>query len=595
MKRFCFLFSFLLIASYGLATKGVSIHGSGHNCCKTAPLASLSPTSLTFPNTTVGQTSAAKTITLTNTGSSTMTISSIVTTGDFSNTTTCGGTLAAAASCTVSVVFSPLSAASLTGATTFTDNAKGSPQTVTLSGVGQSVASPGVSLSTTTLNFGQVIVGKSSTAQSVVLTNIGTATLNIASIGITGDYSKTTTCAATLAASASCTVSVTFTPTTTGSRTGTLTFTDDSATSPETVSLTGSGATGSPIANLSASSLAFDNQQINTTSAAQVLTLTNTGTGTLTIGSIVTTGNFADTTTCGGTLAIGANCTVSVTFTPLSAAALTGAVTFTDDAANSPQVVTLSGTGTNVTPATYLFPNGGSAPWDGSSFTAWGAQTHPELQTISVIPSTSTPAAQLHYSIAAGGAASQDINVWMGATFTPVRTLYAKGDFYQKSPEPDATHVSYTGRKLIWLSDSTSANNNVGGQYQVILGSFSATGGTQINGLSLTWASQGVSTCHTSSPVYWDLATLNYDTTYTIEFEVVLNSVVAGVAQSDGEVHLWINGSNVYNATGLNTINQACTGDLQQVSLGEQLNRYMNDVANEYRYWTNFSISTTGP
>jgi len=357
----------------------------------------------------------------------------------------------------------------------------------------------------------------------------------------------------------------------------------------------GGGSTASPGFNISASSLSFSNQQINTSSAAQVLTLTNTGSATLNITSIVTTGNFSDTTTCTSTLAAGSNCTVSVTFSPLSAAALTGATTFTDNAVGSPQAVSLSGTGTNVTPATYLFPNGGSAPWDGSSFTAWGFQNLAAQQSISLIPSTSTPAAQLHYQIAASGNASQDTNVWMGATFTPVRTLYAKGDFYQKSPEPDATHVSYTGRKLIWLSDSTSANNNVGGQYQVILGSFSATGGTQINGLSLTWASQGVSTCHTSSPVYWDLATLNYDTTYTIEFEVVLNSVVAGVAQSDGEVHLWINGSNVYNATGLNTINQACTGDLQQVSLGEQLNRYMNDVANEYRYWTNFSISTTGP
>ncbi len=105
---------------------------------------------------------------------------------------------------------------------------------------------------------------------------------------------------------------------------------------------------GSPVVNLSASSLAFGNQVVNTTSGPQVLTLTNVGTGSLTITSIITTGNFAATTTCGGTLAAGANCIINVTFTPLSVASLTGAVTITDNAAGTPHVVTLSGTGTAV-------------------------------------------------------------------------------------------------------------------------------------------------------------------------------------------------------------------------------------------------------
>jgi len=92
--------------------------------------------------------------------------------------------------------------------------------------------------------------------------------------------------------------------------------------------------------------LSFGNQVINTTSAAKTVTMTNKGTATLNIDSVAISGSFAiSSKTCGTTLAIGAKCTVKVTFTPTVLGALTGTLTFTDNAANSPQTVTLSGTG----------------------------------------------------------------------------------------------------------------------------------------------------------------------------------------------------------------------------------------------------------
>ena len=101
------------------------------------PIVSLSPTSLTFPKTVVGVTSKAKAVTLTNTGASTLNITSIAASGDFSvQSTTCGSTLAVNAKCTVNVTFTPTQPGTRTGSLAFTDNAPGSPQTVGLTGTG---------------------------------------------------------------------------------------------------------------------------------------------------------------------------------------------------------------------------------------------------------------------------------------------------------------------------------------------------------------------------------------------------------------------------------------------------------------------------
>jgi hypothetical protein len=102
---------------------------------------------------------------------------------------------------------------------------------------------------------------------------------------------------------------------------------------------------GSPGAAVSPASLTFGNQSVQTTSAPQTLTLTNSGSAALAITSITASGDFAQTNSCGGSVAAGGSCTITVTFTPTSASARTGSVTITDNAPSSPQTVTLSGAG----------------------------------------------------------------------------------------------------------------------------------------------------------------------------------------------------------------------------------------------------------
>ncbi len=168
--------------------------------------------------------------------------------------------------------------------------------------------------------------------------------LNISGITTTaGDFAQTNSCGISLAAGADCTVDVTFTPTVGEVVTGTLEINDDAADSPQQVSLTGSGM--APTAVLSVTALSFGDQEVGTTSVAQAVSLTNGGNSTLTITSIVASGEFAQTNNCGSSVAAGANCTVDVTFTPTAMGPPAGTLTITDNAPNSLQTASVSGQG----------------------------------------------------------------------------------------------------------------------------------------------------------------------------------------------------------------------------------------------------------
>ncbi len=97
--------------------------------------------------------------------------------------------------------------------------------------------------------------------------------------------------------------------------------------------------------SLSATSLTFSSQPQGGTSGAQSITLTSSGTGTLSITGITASGDFARATNCGATLAAGTNCTIAVTFTPTASGARSGALTISSNAAGSPHSVSLAGTG----------------------------------------------------------------------------------------------------------------------------------------------------------------------------------------------------------------------------------------------------------
>jgi hypothetical protein len=185
------------------------------------PIVSLSATKLAFLKTPIGQTSPAKSITLTNTGNATLNISSTTISGDFIiQNNTCGAQVLAGANCKVTMVFKPTAKGTRKGTLTFNDNASNSPQTVALSGTGESIA-----LSPNPVNYGTVVVGQSST-MAVTVTNVSTATVSLTSFTTTGattDYSITSnTCGGTLNAGAHCSISVKFAPTVKGKRNGQL-------------------------------------------------------------------------------------------------------------------------------------------------------------------------------------------------------------------------------------------------------------------------------------------------------------------------------------------------------------------------------------
>jgi len=228
------------------------------------PTLAVVPASLNFGTQPVGVTTAPQSVTLTNNTSDSIPFpgSSISFTGnnaaDFSSpSNTCGASIAAGASCSVSVTFKPTVLAPPTPSETATlvitvaitnGGLSGSPSfDVGLSGTGTN-AVPGVGLAPTSLPFGGQLLTTTSTAKTVTLTNTGTGALTISSIAGSGDFTATsigtTACPispATLAAGANCTISVTFAPTTVGARTGTLTITDNAVGSPHTVPLTGTG------------------------------------------------------------------------------------------------------------------------------------------------------------------------------------------------------------------------------------------------------------------------------------------------------------------------------------------------------------------
>jgi VCBS repeat protein/HYDIN/CFA65/VesB family protein/centrosomal CEP192-like protein len=218
-----------------------------------------------------------------------------------------------------------------------------------------------VSLTPTSLNFGDENIGSKSKPQNATLTNVGPSNLVIQQIGINGnnpgDFTQTNNCPSSLPANQSCQIKVTFDPTASGSRSASLYVDYKGLGSPQTVALSGTGV--DLTVTLTPSSMKFPLQLVNTTSQPQIATLTNTGSQAVTISSISTTTEFGQSNNCPSTLEPNANCEIQVTFTPTGGGKIKGTLSVTDNAQGSPQQVALSGLGTVVkfTPVGVNFGN----------------------------------------------------------------------------------------------------------------------------------------------------------------------------------------------------------------------------------------------
>ena len=538
---------------------------------------SISPNALGFGSVATGTTSAAQAVTVTNSGTAAAPVSGISTSGDFSQTNTCGTSIAAGASCTVSVRFTPAAAGTRTGNLTIT--AAGITNTVPLSGTGVAPG-PILNVNPSALTFPATIVATAAATQTVTVTNSGTTAATVSGVSASGDFSQTNNCG-TVAVAASCTVTVGFTPSASGNRTGTLTITSNANNNPTTVALSGSGigtntnialnkpasassqvngaqtpamatdgnastywesannafpqwlqvdlgasytigrvtlklpplsAWGTRTQTLSVqastngstfstvvgsatytftsptnivnitvpattaryvrvnftansgwpagqasefevypsggtppnsatlstnpSALTFPTQALNTNSTPQNVTVSNTGTAAASVSGISASGDFSQTNTCGTSIAAGASCTVSVTFRPAASGTRTGTLTITSNATNSPTTVSLTGTGAGTTPVnlaagrptsesshTDVYPSSNTT--DGNQNTYWESANNAFPQWVQVDLGSAQSASRIVLQLpAAWGARTQTLSVLGstdGANFTTVR------------------------------------------------------------------------------------------------------------------------------------------------------------------------------
>jgi hypothetical protein len=329
----------------------------------------LAPASLSFASQAVSTTSPAQTITVTNTGNAALSISQIMipptqlTLGpqaEFVETDNCmGSSVAVGQSCSIAVRFTPAATGARSATMTIYANVSGGQATVALTGT--ATAAGALVLTPTSLSFPQTNVNATSAVQNITVANQGGSSVALGAATVSGDFAITAnTCGATLAASTACTISIAFTPKSSGARSGTFAITGDSTT--VSAALSGTGVLPATDA-LSPTSLSFAAQALGTTSAAQQVTLTNSGDVALTLISASATGDFAATNSCGNSLAAHASCAITVVFQPKSLGTGTGLLTVSDQYRS--QTVALTGVG--VAP-----PGVSLSPLFGVSFPATG-------------------------------------------------------------------------------------------------------------------------------------------------------------------------------------------------------------------------------
>lgn len=336
---------------------GISVASITAAITDNEPVASVSPPAVNFGSILVGQTSGAQTVTLTNTGSGTLTPGTALISGvnaaDFAKTadTCAGSSRGAGQSCTITLTFTPSAPGARTATLTIPHNAAGGSSTVSLTGTG---TQPAVSLAPASLTFPATTIGQQSSSQTATLSNTGTGALAF-TVGFAGanpsDFLRTGgTCGSSLAAGSSCTILVAFRPTAAGARTAALSIASNAPGSPHNVALSGTGA-AVPVMSLNRTSMSFGNVELGTTSGGQTVTATNTGGGALVVGTASIAGAFASAfqksgdTCSGATIVPGGTCTITVTFRPGAVGGHTASLSIPSNASGSPHAVSLNGAG----------------------------------------------------------------------------------------------------------------------------------------------------------------------------------------------------------------------------------------------------------
>lgn len=330
-------FNSTLATQYNLAISNVG-----------TPVLEKSTSNLSFGNVDLGSSSLPQTVMITSAGSTYLNITSLTSDSGsftFSNDSCTGAALLPGQTCTFDVTFTPGSATTFINTISVNSNSLTATGSISVSGTGLSSA---LSASPTSVDFGDQANGTTSAATTITLTNSGTTDLILGSLTVGSDFAiSADNCSGqTVAPSNGCTFGVSFAPSTLGAKGDTLSIPSNAPTSPDTIPLSGTSVTPSAV-DLSATSINFGNQAAGSTSAAQTITVTNSGGTGLDIGVIGITGQFglSDDNCSETTITAGNSCNFKVSFSPTSTGAKTGSVSIPSSASTSPDTVSLSGAG----------------------------------------------------------------------------------------------------------------------------------------------------------------------------------------------------------------------------------------------------------
>jgi hypothetical protein len=249
------------------------------------------------------------------------------------------------------VSFTPTTNGIVKGNLTITPTPSGNIVEGGLTGTGQNGTTSPLTFTPASLSFGNVGI-TTSIAKTTTIKNVSAATIDISSVTGSGYFvvtpSGATPCGGNVLAGKSCTVTVTFTPLVTGTIIGGVTVIDNAAISTQIQDASGTGLLD---ITLTPTSINFGSVTVGSTSAVSVITVTNNLPTAVAINSVVASGDFISTSgggiPCGSSVLANSTCTLGVQFSPSVTGAISGALTVNYAAGSSPQVVSLSGTGSS--------------------------------------------------------------------------------------------------------------------------------------------------------------------------------------------------------------------------------------------------------
>ena len=457
---------------------------------------------------------------LTNTGTAAVNISNATISGGAAFTVVGAnpsGKVPVGQSASVKIQFAPKSDSAATASLTITSDASDSPLTIPLSGIGTQAQ---LSATPSSINFGTVVKGTSN-SQTITLQNTGNTPLTFSQVTPSGTGFTITgiSTSTVIPPGGSVTFNVIFTPGSTATTSGTVTLTTNGTPSSLVITLSGAGSTakanpGTGVLSASSTSLSFGNVAVGGT-GAQSVSLTNTGTAAVNISTATISLGAVSFAIVGGSpsgsIPVGQSTSVQVQFAPKSGGAVTGSMTITSDASDSPLTIPLSGTGTqahlSATPSSVNFgtvvrgtsnsqtitlQNTGNSPLTFSQVTPSGTGfTITGISTSTVIP----PGGSVTFNVifTPGSTATANGSVTLATNGTPsslVITLSGAGSTATVQLGANPTSLSFNTVQVGNSSSLTSTLTN-GGNSNINISGMTVTGAATGTGLTAGGISAG--------------------------------------------------------------------------------------------------------